>query len=137
MRRSSPWKSAIAARNDKKALIAHFNAIANYPSPESFLKTIKCPTLVISGSDDPIVTPQDARQLAIKMNLDPDSWDSLAETLPLLRFRKYYKNSKYGYCRGTEPVLYIKQIMIYYDILKRHGIKHGEVQAKFRTADLS
>ena len=56
--------AAIAARNDKKALIAHFNAIANYPSPESFLKTIKCPTLVISGSDDPIVTPRDARQLA-------------------------------------------------------------------------
>ena len=73
---------------------------------------------------------RDARQLAVKMNLDPDSWESLAKTLPLLSFRKYYKNSKYGYCRGTEPVLYIKQIMIYYDILKRRGIKHGEVQAK-------
>ena len=56
--------AAIAARNDKEALIAHFNAIANYPSPESFLKTIKCPTLVISGSDDPIVSRKDARQLA-------------------------------------------------------------------------
>jgi len=68
---------------------------------------------------------RDARQLAVKMNLDPDFWESLATTLPLLSFRKYYKNSKYGYCRGTEPVLYIKQIMIYYDILKRRGIKHG------------
>jgi 3-oxoadipate enol-lactonase len=58
--------AAIAARNDKEALIAHFNAIANYAPIESFLKTIKCPTLVISGSDDPIVTPQDARQLAIE-----------------------------------------------------------------------
>jgi pimeloyl-ACP methyl ester carboxylesterase len=56
--------AAIAARNDKDALIAHFNAIANYPLPESFLKTIQCPTLVISGSDDPIVPPQDALQLA-------------------------------------------------------------------------
>ncbi len=73
---------------------------------------------------------RDARRLAVKMNLDPDSWESLAKTLPLLSFRKYYKNSKYGYCRGTEPVLYIKQIMIYYDILKRRGIEHGEVQAK-------
>ena len=73
---------------------------------------------------------RDARQLAVKMNLDPNLWESLAKTLPLLSFRKYYKNSKYGYCRGTEPVLYIKQIMIYYDILKRRGIKHGEVQAK-------
>jgi len=73
---------------------------------------------------------RDARRLAVKMNLDPDSWESLAKTLPLLSFRKYYKNSTYGYCRGTEPVLYIKQIMIYYDILKRRGIAHGEVQAK-------
>ena len=56
--------AAIAARNDKDALIAHFNAIARYPSPQSFLRTIKCPTLVISGSDDPIVSRRDARQLA-------------------------------------------------------------------------
>ena len=72
---------------------------------------------------------QDARRLAIEMSLDPNSWESLSKTLPLLRFRKYYKKSKYGYCRGTEPVLYIKQIMIYYDILKRRGIEHGELQA--------
>ena len=56
--------TAIAARNDKDALIAHFNAIARYPSLQSFLKKIKCPTLVISGSDDPIVNRRDARQLA-------------------------------------------------------------------------
>jgi membrane-bound lytic murein transglycosylase F len=80
---------------------------------------------------------RDARQLAVNMDLDPNLWESLAKTLPLLSFRKYYKNSKYGYCRGTEPVLYIKQIMIYYDILKRRGIKHGEVQAKLGKLNLS
>jgi membrane-bound lytic murein transglycosylase F len=73
---------------------------------------------------------QDARRLAIKKKLDPDSWESLAQTLPLLRYRKYYKDAKYGYCRGTEPVRYIKQIMIYYDVLKRQGIEYGEVQAR-------
>ena len=73
---------------------------------------------------------QDARKLAIKKKLDPNSWDSLSQTLPLLRFRKYYKNAKYGYCRGTEPVIYVKQIMIYYDILKRQGIEYEEVQAR-------
>ncbi len=60
----------------------------------------------------------DARNLARKMNLDPDKWSSLSKTLPLLRYRKYNKSAVYGYCRGTEPVKYIKQIMIYYDILK-------------------
>ncbi len=73
---------------------------------------------------------QDAQKLAIKKNLDPNSWESLSKTLPLLTYRKYYKNSKYGYCRGTEPVIYVKQIMIYYDILKRQGIEYGDVQAK-------
>ena len=73
---------------------------------------------------------QDARKLAVRMNLDPNLWDSLVQTLPLLRYRKYYKKAKYGYCRGTEPIIYIKQIMIYYDILKRQGIEYGDVQAR-------
>lgn len=80
---------------------------------------------------------RDARDLAIKMNLDPDSWESLSKTLPLLSLRKYYKNSKYGYCRGTEPVLYIKQIMLYYDILKQRGIEQGEVPAKLSKMNIS
>lgn len=72
---------------------------------------------------------QDARNLASRMDLDPNSWASLEKTLPLLSYRKYYKDAKYGYCRGTEPITYIKHIMIYYDILKRQGIEYGEGQA--------
>jgi len=66
---------------------------------------------------------RDARDLARQFNLDPDRWASLEHTLPLLRYRKYYKNARYGYCRGTEPIKYIRQIYFYYDILKRHGIE--------------
>jgi membrane-bound lytic murein transglycosylase F len=73
---------------------------------------------------------RDARKLAIKKKLNPDLWESLSKTLPLLRYRKYYKKAKYGYCRGTEPVIYVRQIMIYYDILKRQGIEYGEAQAR-------
>ena len=78
---------------------------------------------------------QDARKLAVRKKLDPDLWESLAQTLPLLRYRKYYKDAKYGYCRGTEPVRYIKQIMIYYDILKRQGFEYEEVQARLTVAE--
>jgi len=79
---------------------------------------------------------QDARELARQRNLDPNRWESLRETLPLLRFRKYYKHAKYGYCRGTEPVDYIRQILIYYDILKRKGVQfqYGDSR-KALTAD--
>jgi len=66
----------------------------------------------------------DARRLAKKMKMDPDKWSSLAETLPLLRYRKYYKDAIYGYCRGTEPLKYTKQIMIYYDILRHQNIEY-------------
>ncbi len=66
----------------------------------------------------------DARSLAKKMGLDPDKWGSLTQTLPLLRYHKYYKDATYGYCRGTEPLQYVKHIMIYYDILKRQAIEY-------------
>ncbi len=64
----------------------------------------------------------DARNLARKMQMDPNKWSSLVITLPLLSVHKYYKNARYGYCRGKEPINYVKQIMIYYDILKRRSL---------------
>jgi len=67
---------------------------------------------------------QDARRLASDMHLDPNRWSSLEKTLPLLRELKYYKKSKFGYCRGTEPVDHVQQIMTYYDILKRQAIEN-------------
>ncbi|MEE8398564.1 MAG: transglycosylase SLT domain-containing protein, partial [Desulfobacterales bacterium] len=66
----------------------------------------------------------DARDLARERNLDPNRWSSLVETLPLLMYYKYNKNTKHGYARGTEPVRYIKQIVIYYDILKHQSIEY-------------
>jgi membrane-bound lytic murein transglycosylase F len=74
----------------------------------------------------------DARRLAVKMKLDPNRWDALAKTLPLLKYRKYYQHAKYGFCQGDEPINYIKQILIYYDILKRQGIEFSATQAGFQ-----
>ncbi len=67
---------------------------------------------------------RDAQRLAKKMNLDPNKWSSLSKTLPMLRKWKYFKDAKYGYCRGTEPVRYVRQIMIYYDILRHQGLEY-------------
>jgi membrane-bound lytic murein transglycosylase F len=68
---------------------------------------------------------RDAQRLAKKMNLDPNRWSSLSKTLPMLRKWKYFKDAKYGYCRGTEPVRYVRQIMIYYDILRHQGLEYN------------
>jgi membrane-bound lytic murein transglycosylase F len=64
----------------------------------------------------------DAQKIAIDMGLNPNKWSSLEKTLPLLRQRKYYKKSKYGYCRGAEPVFQVRRVFTYYDILKRQAI---------------
>jgi len=64
----------------------------------------------------------DAQKIAKERNLDPNSWSSLEEILPLLRYRKYYRKTKNGYCRGTEAVRYVNRILTYYDILKREAI---------------
>jgi hypothetical protein len=66
----------------------------------------------------------DARKIAVEMGLDPNKWKSVKKTLPLLRFSSYYQRANYGYCRGTEPVRYIERITMYFDILKRGGIRY-------------
>ena len=62
---------------------------------------------------------RDAQKLARDKGLDPRLWESMQQTLPLLRIKKYYKQTRYGYARGTEPVRYIERIQTYYDILKK------------------
>jgi membrane-bound lytic murein transglycosylase F len=66
---------------------------------------------------------KDARDLARSKNLNPEKWASLAETLLLLEQPDFSQNALYGFCRGTEPVVYIQQIKVYYDILRRQGIE--------------
>jgi membrane-bound lytic murein transglycosylase F len=68
----------------------------------------------------------DAIRIAINMGLDEKKWQSLKTTLPLLSKSKYYKQTKYGYARGWEPLQYIERILIYYDILKQKNIKETE-----------
>jgi peptidoglycan lytic transglycosylase F len=65
---------------------------------------------------------RDAQRLAKKLGLNPVKWSELSKALSLLSNYKYYKDAQYGYCRGEEPIQYVRQIMIYYDILKHQGI---------------
>lgn len=61
---------------------------------------------------------QDARIITKKLNKDPNRWIDVRESLPLLAKRKWYKQTRYGYARGWEPVRYVENIRSYYDILK-------------------
>ncbi len=64
---------------------------------------------------------QDAQSIASGKGLNPKKWASMKICLPLLRSRKYYQDTKYGYARGTEPVRYVRRVMTYYDVLKREA----------------
>lgn len=69
---------------------------------------------------------QDARDLTRDRGEDPNSWAALKQTLPLLSQKTFHRNSRYGFCRGDEPVAYVRQIQLYYNILKRLAIQNGE-----------
>lgn len=58
----------------------------------------------------------DARRLAIDHNKDPNEWDNVADALLKLMQRKYYKDARYGFCRGIETVRYVKEIRNRYEI---------------------
>lgn len=60
---------------------------------------------------------EDARILTEIQGGNPDRWIDVRERLPLLSQKKWYKQTKYGYARGHEPVIYVENIRSYYDIL--------------------
>lgn len=63
----------------------------------------------------------DARRLAEKQGKDPGKWDGEVEECMLaLANQKYFNDSvvKYGYCRGEEPVKYVREILERYEHYK-------------------
>lgn len=67
----------------------------------------------------------DARIITKKRGGDPDKWVDVKESLPLLRHKRWYKKTRYGYARGNEPVKYVSNIRSYYDILHWHLAKEN------------
>jgi len=68
----------------------------------------------------------DARIITQQQGGDPDRWVEVKSRLPLLQQKKYYKNTKYGYARGSEPVHYVDNIRRYYDTLTWLDTKSNE-----------
>lgn len=56
--------NAVATRNRADALLAHLDAVTRYPPPCRHSAHTHHPTLVISGEQDPLVSPDGAARLA-------------------------------------------------------------------------
>ena len=63
---------------------------------------------------------RDAQSLAMKLNKNPDRWAEMKEVLPLLSKKEFYKDLRYGYARGSEPVQYVTRIRNYDGLLLKH-----------------
>lgn len=60
---------------------------------------------------------EDARIITQSRGGDPDRWIDVRENLPLLARKKWYKQTRYGYARGWEPVKYVENIRQYFAYL--------------------
>jgi pimeloyl-ACP methyl ester carboxylesterase len=56
--------NAVVFRNRKNALVAQLDAVLMYPQPDITPADFNVPTLIISGSQDPLIEPDDVRRLA-------------------------------------------------------------------------
>jgi membrane-bound lytic murein transglycosylase F len=86
------WAPRIAdARERRKFVLASFNAGAGHV--------------------------EDAQRLAEKHGDDPNNWDDVSYWMLQLSKQEYYSDPvvKYGFCRGTEPVLYVAVILDRFD----------------------
>jgi membrane-bound lytic murein transglycosylase F len=80
---------------------------------------------------------EDARVLAQRLKLNPDSWADLKKTLPLLNKAEYYTTLKYGYASGGAPVVFVESIRSYQEVLEKYEPQHKPVLPSFNTGNLN
>jgi len=65
---------------------------------------------------------EDARVLAARNGLNPDSWADVKKVMPLLTQPEYFEQTKHGYARGGEAVVLTETVHLYYDMLKHMNV---------------
>jgi pimeloyl-ACP methyl ester carboxylesterase len=74
--------SAVELRNSRNALIAQLDAVLNYPAPDRIPTDFDNPTLIITGSQDPLVEPDDVRQLAYHCHATHKQLAGIGHSIP-------------------------------------------------------
>ena len=78
---------------------------------------------------------EDARILTQRYGGNPDKWVDVKQFLPKLSEEEWHQQTKYGYARGEEPVVFVENIRNYYDLLvwqtnKKQQVVQQQVVAK-------
>ena len=77
---------------------------------------------------------EDARVLASRLKMNPDSWADVKKTLVMLNDPKYYSSAKFGYCSGGAPVIFVESIRSYHNILTRFEPSYNAPADNFKIA---
>ncbi|NNN44227.1 MULTISPECIES: membrane-bound lytic murein transglycosylase MltF [unclassified Vibrio] len=78
----------------------------------------------------------DARRLTKQQGGSPDAWADVKDRLPLLRQKKYFTQTRYGYARGDEARTYVENIRRYYQSIIGHLEPHPNTELETGTEDL-
>ena len=62
----------------------------------------------------------DARRLTKNQGGNPDAWSDVKDRFPLLRQKKYFSQTRYGFARGDEARNYVENIRRYYQSIIGH-----------------
>ncbi|MGO2148601.1 MULTISPECIES: membrane-bound lytic murein transglycosylase MltF [Halomonas] len=68
----------------------------------------------------------DARKITEELGGDPNRWQDVREALPLLQQQEWHSQTRHGYARGGEPVIYVRNIRRYYEMLEY--VEHSRQQ---------
>lgn len=60
----------------------------------------------------------DARNIAERLGGNPNLWQDVRAALPLLQQREWHSQTRHGYARGGEPVIYVRNIRRYYEMIE-------------------
>lgn len=107
-----------------EAGVLHLAYLQKYWSAQlpNSLETIK---FVLGSYNVGLGHVQDAVRLAKAHKLDPNRWDdNVAQMLLNKSIPSYYMSPvvKYGYCRGKEPVEYVRNILKLYKLYRQYAI---------------
>ncbi len=61
---------------------------------------------------------EDARVITQKLGGDPNQWLDVEPRLNLLADENWYTQTRYGKARGHEPVHFVRNVRLYYDVMK-------------------
>jgi 3-oxoadipate enol-lactonase len=74
--------AAVVIRNSRDALISQLDAVLNYPAPARIPVDFHPAILIISGSQDLLVEPDDAQQLAHRCRGRHETIDGIGHSIP-------------------------------------------------------